>query len=63
MKNGKKCYCLFAALIGIAVIILIATLHGYGVAEWTVTSWIGGIFIVVAAFTCARCRISEDDDA
>jgi len=61
MKTGKKCYCLFAVLSSIIVIITIASLHGYSVIDWTVSSWFGGVFIVLAVFVCVRCRISTDE--
>lgn len=62
MKNWKKCYCLFAVLTTIAVIILIAALHGYEIADWTISSWIGGIFIVVAVYVCSKCRMENTDN-
>lgn len=61
MGIGKKCYCLFAVLSTIAVMLLIAALHGYAIADWTVTSWIGSFFIAIAVFLCVRCRIKEDE--
>ena len=62
MKNGKKCYCLVAVLAAIAVIILVGLLHGYGIAQWTATSWVGGLFILAAFFFCARCRLAQEED-
>ena len=62
MNIGKKCYCLFAVLSIIAVILLIAALHGYAIADWTSTSWIGGFFIAIAVFLCVRCRLKEDEE-
>jgi hypothetical protein len=62
MSIGKKCYCLFAVISIIAVILLIAAFHDYAIADWTVISWVGGFFIVIAVFLCARCRLKEDAD-
>ncbi len=60
MSFGKKCYCLFAVVSIIAVILVIAALHGYGIADWAVTSWIGVIYIATAVFLCVRCRLKQD---
>ena len=61
MGIGKKCYCLFAVLSIIVVILIIAALHGYAIADWAVTSWIGGLFIATAVFLCVRCRLKVDE--
>ena len=62
METGEKCYCLFAVLAAIIVIVLIASLHGYSIIDWTVSSWIGGVFIVLAVYVCVRCRLSKGED-
>lgn len=60
METGKKCCCIYAALISFLVILLISYFAGYSMGNWTLTTWLAVIVIVVAAGFCTWCRQKED---
>lgn len=62
MKNGKKSYCFFAVMTMVVVMVLMAVMRGYNVAQWDVVSWISGIFIAIAVFVCVNCRLLSEKE-
>jgi hypothetical protein len=62
MKNGNKCYCLFAALATVVTILLITYVFGYTMGHWTAATWLASAIVVIIAVLCGWCGGLEDTE-
>ncbi|MBC8316878.1 MAG: hypothetical protein H8E41_03165 [Desulfobulbaceae bacterium] len=61
METGKKCCCFYAALTAFLVVLAVTYFNGYSLGNWTATTWLAVIIIVMTATFCRWCRQKEED--
>lgn len=54
--DGKKCRCVYAVITAIVAILLITYIWGYSIGDWTLTTWLAAIVIIITSLLCVICR-------